>query len=169
MITLKQILVATDFGEASDAALLYGKNFARVHRATLHVLHVIDDLVARAIAPAGRAPDLGALQEELDADAHDRVAELLSDEDRSILDARAVVVTGRKPADAIVSYAREHDIELIIIGTHGRTGLAHLVMGSVAEKIVASAPCPVLTVKHPEREFIRPDALQTAQPTTSIH
>jgi nucleotide-binding universal stress UspA family protein len=169
LITLKQILVATDFGEASDAALLYGKNFARVHRAALHVLHVIDDLVARAVAPIGRAPDLGALQEELDADAHDRVAELLSDEDRSILDARAVVVTGRKPADAIVSYAREHDIELIIIGTHGRTGLAHLVMGSVAEKIVASAPCPVLTVKHPEREFIRPDALQTAQPTTSIH
>jgi nucleotide-binding universal stress UspA family protein len=169
LITLKQILVATDFSEASEAALLYGKNFARVHRATLHVLHVIDDLMARAIAPVGRAPDLGALQEELDADAHDRVAELLTDEERSVLDAKAVVVTGRKPAEAIVSYAREHDIELIIIGTHGRKGLAHLVMGSVAEKIIAGAPCPVLTVKHPEREFIRPDALQAARTSSAVH
>ena len=60
---------------------------------------------------------------------------------------------------AIVEYARVEDIDLIVIGTHGRGALAHLVMGSVAERVVRFAPCPVLTVRHPEREFARPDTL----------
>ena len=55
------------------------------------------------------------------------------------------------------------------MASHGRKGLAHLVMGSVAEKIIAGAPCPVLTVKHPEREFIRPDALQAARTSSAVH
>jgi nucleotide-binding universal stress UspA family protein len=65
------------------------------------------------------------------------------------------------PAMAVIDYARKARIDLILIGTHGRTGLGHFVMGSVAEKIVRLAPCPVLTLKQPEHEFVRPDALQT--------
>jgi nucleotide-binding universal stress UspA family protein len=61
----------------------------------------------------------------------------------------------------IVDYARDHDVDIIVMGTHGRGALGHLVMGSVAERVVRLAPCPVLTVRHPEHEFIRPDALAT--------
>jgi hypothetical protein len=62
-------------------------------------------------------------------------------------------------AFAIVNQAKEAEIDLIVMGTHGRGGFGHLLMGSVAEKVVRSAPCPVLTVRHPEHEFVLPDAL----------
>ena len=57
---------------------------------------------------------------------------------------------------AIIRYARDHDIDLIVLATHGRSGLSHALIGSVAEKVVQMAPCPVLTVKHPEHEFVLP-------------
>ena len=68
-------------------------------------------------------------------------------------------VTSGAPASAIVDYANEARIDLIIMGTHGRGTVAHMLMGSVAERVVRTAPCPVLTVRHPEREFVLPDAL----------
>jgi nucleotide-binding universal stress UspA family protein len=68
-------------------------------------------------------------------------------------------MTSGSPAYAIVDYAQEYDIDLIVMGTHGRGALAQLMMGSVAERVVRIAPCPVLTVRHPEHEFVRPDAL----------
>jgi len=70
-----------------------------------------------------------------------------------------VLITSSSPAFAIVDYAREHEIDLIVMGTHGRGALAHLMMGSVAERVVRLAPCPVLTIKHPEHEFVQPDVL----------
>jgi len=63
------------------------------------------------------------------------------------------------PAESIVQYAKEYAIDLIVMGTRGNRALAHLLMGSVAERVVRTAPCPVLTVRHPEREFLVPDAL----------
>jgi nucleotide-binding universal stress UspA family protein len=66
------------------------------------------------------------------------------------------------PAEEIVNYAATNGIDLIVLGTHGRGGMAHLLLGSVAEKVVRTAPCPVLTVRHPEREFVTPDTLDTS-------
>ena len=63
------------------------------------------------------------------------------------------------PAHAITEYAKEAAVDLIVLGTHGRGAVAHLLMGSVAERVVRTAPCPVLTVRHPEHEFVLPDAL----------
>jgi nucleotide-binding universal stress UspA family protein len=60
------------------------------------------------------------------------------------------------PFDEIVRLARDRNVDLIVMGTHGHTGLAHVLMGSVAEKVVRRAPCPVLTVRHPEHEFVHP-------------
>jgi nucleotide-binding universal stress UspA family protein len=74
-----------------------------------------------------------------------------------------VIRTSDTPADEIVKYAQAETIDLIVLGTHGRPGVAHLFMGSVAEKVVRTAPCPVLTLRHPEREFVRADrALEPA-------
>lgn len=165
MIALKTILVATDFSAPADTALRYGKDLARTHGASLHLLNVADDLGARmAAAPMAIVPDLGHLQSDLEEDARRAVAALLTDEDRRVLRAQPMVLTASRPTDAILSYARDVNADLIVMGTHGRTGVAHLFMGSVAEHVVRAAPCPVLTVRHPEREFVQPDALQVVAP-----
>ncbi len=83
----------------------------------------------------------------------------MDDEDRALLAARTVIRTSNSPASAIVAYARDANVDLIVMGTHGRGAMAHLVTGSVAERGVRTAPCPVLTVRHPEHEFVLPDAL----------
>ena len=163
MTTLKNILVATDFEDASAKALLYGRELARRFGATLHVLHVVEDVVMYGSVES-YTPNLVSLQREAEDEARERLAALVSDEDRDVLHAKTVLMTGA-PATAVIEYAKREKIDLILIGTHGRTGLGHLVMGSVAEKIVRLAPCPVLTLKQPEHEFVLPDALQTVAHT----
>jgi nucleotide-binding universal stress UspA family protein len=145
MIALKHILVATDFGEASAAALMYGRAFARTFGASLHVLHVADNMFMKS----GSADP-----HELKTLKVNQLNACLSDGDRGILHARAVVETSETPAQAIVDYAKSANIDLIVMGTHGRGTLAQLLVGSVAERVVRTASCPVLTVRHPEREFV---------------
>jgi nucleotide-binding universal stress UspA family protein len=158
MIVLKTILVATDFSEPSDAALAYGRELARTFRAQLVVVHVAENLVTFGGADGFVAlePDL---QRDLAAAAKRRLAALISAEDVEQLSARTVLLTSNTTAASITDYAKEANVDLIVIGTHGRGGIAHLLMGSVAERVVRTAPCPVLTVRHPEREFVLPDAL----------
>jgi nucleotide-binding universal stress UspA family protein len=158
MISLNKILVATDFGSASDNALRYGRELARGFGATLHLLHVTDNLFVRAMDGYGYAGLLPGAQEDIERAARKQTEALLTDRDRE-LKAIAVTVTSHSPAIAIVDYAREHGIDLIVVGTHGRGTVAHMFMGNVAERVVRIAPCPVLTVRHPEHEFITPDAL----------
>lgn len=163
MIALKNVLVATDFEDAADVALLYGRSLARTFNATLQVLHVLDDVSARAASISGYGVDVERMQLELERAAQAQVDALLSDEDRRELSAEAVVLTSSTPALAIVDYARRHDVNLIIVGTHGRSAVSHFFVGSVAERVVRTAPCPVLTVRRHEREFVLPDALQTVR------
>jgi nucleotide-binding universal stress UspA family protein len=162
MIALKNILVATDFGEAADAALTYGRELARTFGSTLHVLHVADDVFVRLGGDAYVAvlPDL---QKELEQTARQQLDQLLIDNDKKPIPVTKAVVTSSAAAAAIVQYAKELDVNLIVIGTHGRGAVAHLLMGSVAERVVRTAPCPVLTVRHPEHEFVTPDALVAAE------
>lgn len=158
MIALKHILVATDFSEPSAAALEYGRHFARAFGATLHVLHIAENVIARFGAEAYPMilPDL---QRDVEEAAEKRLAATIDDDDRRTLTVVPVVRTSAVPAAAIVEYAAQARVDLIIMGTHGRGAVAHLFVGSVAERVVRAAPCPVLTVHHPEREFIAPDAL----------
>jgi nucleotide-binding universal stress UspA family protein len=161
MIRIKNVLVATDFSEPSAIALDYGRELARTHGAKLHVLHVVEDLrwrYATDMAPTG----LIGIQEDLEASARARLDGLVTDEDRRQLRAHATVVTAVAPSEAIVTFATAEAVDVIVMGTHGRNGFAHLLLGSVAERVVRLAPCPVLTVRHPEREFIAPDALVAA-------
>jgi nucleotide-binding universal stress UspA family protein len=156
MIALKKILVATDFSEAADAALAYGRALARTFGATLHVLHVADDMYMRLGGDAYSAvlPDL---QQDVERQAKDRLVQLLVDDDSTPLPTESVVITSGTTAPAIVNYAANADIDLIVVGTHGRGAVAHLLVGSVAERVVRTARCPVLTVRHPERDFVLPD------------
>ena len=159
MILLKKILVATDFSEPSDAALAYGRELARTFNAQLIVLNVNDNVMSRAYGGDGFVFSDPTLQQDIEAAARKQIDALLSDEDRDQLRAQTVVLTSNTPAFAIADYAADRAIDLIVMGTHGRGAVAHLLMGSVAERVVRTAPCPVLTVRHPEHEFVVPDAL----------
>jgi nucleotide-binding universal stress UspA family protein len=150
MIAIKEIVVATDFGEPAAVALTYGRNFARAFSAGLHVVHVVNDLATSA--PVSEIPmDLTKVQSQLDAEARTSLDALLTDDDIRTLKVTKKLLTSATPARAI--------LDIIIVGTHGRGGLAEFFLGSVAQKIVRSAPCPVLTVRTHEREFVAPDAL----------
>jgi len=159
MIALKKILVATDFSEPSDAALAYGRELARTFGASLTVLHIADNILTRAYGADGIVLADPELQREIEPSAQRQVDAVLFDEDRKMLGAVGLVITSNSPSAAIVTYARDASIDLIVMGTHGRGAIAQLLMGSVAERVVRIAPCPVLTVRHPEHEFVLPDAL----------
>jgi nucleotide-binding universal stress UspA family protein len=152
VILLKQILVPIDFGEASEAALNYGRALARTFGASLHVLHVMENPFLR---PTAVDPPV------LKAAAAAHLGERLTDDDRAALHATAVLETSDNPAEEIVKYAKAHAIDLVVMGTHGRGTMARLLVGSVAEKVVRTAPCPVLTVRHPGHEFVSADAADT--------
>jgi universal stress protein A len=157
MLALKNILVATDFSEPSGVALAYGRDLARAYNARLHVLHVVENIMIRYSSEVGFAvPDF---QGDLETAARRDVAALVTDDDRRALDVVTAVETGTNLAEAIVEYAKANAIDLIVAGTHGRGAVQHFLMGSVAERVVRTAPCPVLTVRAHERDFIAPDAL----------
>ena len=153
MIVLNNILVATDFGPASDAALTYGRALAKQFGARLHLLHAAENDFLRATVTDPyvlRAAVARRLEQRLTAEDRERSAHV-------------VLETSDHPAEAIIEYAKHARIDLIVMGTRGRTGVAHLLGGSVAERVVRTAPCPVLTVRHPEHEFVLPDAAPVAQ------
>lgn len=158
MIVLKSILVATDFGEASDLALAYGREMARAFGATLHVLHVADDVYVRLGGDA-YVTVLPELQKELEQDALKKLDDLLIDNDPNPVAVKKAVMTSSATAACIVEYTNDQHISLVIVGTHGRGAVAHLFMGSVAERVVRTATCPVLTVRAHERDFVVPDTL----------
>ena len=159
MIALKRVLVATDFGPAAASALRYGRALARGFGADLHILHVVENIFARAMDGYGYASISPQIQQDLEQAGRRQTETLLDDEDRRELRGIATTITSNSPADAIVGYARQNGIDLIVMGTHGRGAIAHLFMGNVAERVVRMAPCPVLTVRNPEHEFVLPDAL----------
>jgi nucleotide-binding universal stress UspA family protein len=153
MILLTQVLVATDFSEASDVAMDYGRALARTFGASLHLLHVAGNMFLR---PAPADPHQTA------ASTVKRLGERLTADDRATLHATAAVKTSDNAAEEIVKYARAHHIDVIVVGTHSRGPMARVLIGSVAERVVRTAPCPVLTVRHPERDFVTPDAAARA-------
>jgi len=160
MIRLKNVMVATDFSQTSEKALDYGRAFARTFGATLHVVHVVENAFTRMTAGEFGVLNFEEILREMQEASQKELDKLVRDDDRRELHARAAVTTAHDAALGISTYAKDEKIDIIIMGTHGRAALAHMLMGSVAEKIVRMAPCPVLTVRHPEHEFITPDALQ---------
>ncbi len=157
MIVLKNILVATDFSEPSTVAMAYGRDLARTYNARLHVVHIVEDVLKNY------SPEIGLVGEQLQKDleqlAWRDLDAVVTDDDRRTMAIVTNVKTSFSAASGIVEYAKAHAIDLIITGTHGRGAVKHLLMGSVAERVVRTAPCPALTVHANEREFIAPDAM----------
>jgi nucleotide-binding universal stress UspA family protein len=156
MIAMKRILLPTDFSDPSANAARYAQALAETFRAALIVMHVIEEPYLYGwVPPEGGALATPFLREEVEARAWERLRQVIPEADRAKCDADLVMRTG-SPFVEICRYAREQQIDLIVMGTHGRGPLAHMLMGSVAERVVRKAPCPVLTVRHPEHEFVMP-------------
>jgi universal stress protein A len=144
LFKLKRILVPVDFSECSEKALQYAVAFARQFDAELTLLNVVPRYP--------QVPELAVMEVESVEDVKKRF-EVLRDRIRESVPTEALVRLG-DPSLEIVAAAKELEIDLIILSTHGRTGLNHLVMGSTAEKVARRAGCPVLIVKTREHEFI---------------
>ena len=152
MNTIKTILVPTDFSDASTRALAYARHLADTFGAALHILHVIEDpYLASGYMEMYAAPPADYLV-GLEQSAQERLQMQLSPADKAKYSAALVTRIGT-PAHEILAYAGAHtEIDLIVMATGGRGTLSRLMMGSVANKILREAPCPVLTVHPSDRE-----------------
>jgi nucleotide-binding universal stress UspA family protein len=156
MINVTDILHATDFSDLSIHALKYAEYLAGKLSARLHCLHVVDDTYQQYWLMAEMpAVPVGPSIEEVVA-ASKRQLETFIAANLAPELARVEVVRRGKPFLEIINYARENRVGLIVMGTHGRTALRHVLMGSVADKVVRKSPCPVLTVRSPEHGFQMP-------------
>lgn len=153
MIELKKILVPTDFSEGSQVAVKYACEFAKAFGAQIHLLHVLEDPLPYPSPESFVIPV--QFYEDLEKSAQERLGQVLSAEDQKRFQVQLVTERG-SPFVQIITYSKSNDIDLIVMGTHGRGAIAHMLLGSVAEKVVRKAPCPVLTVRHPEHEFVHP-------------
>lgn len=145
MLHLHRILFPTDFSPRADEAMLHAAFMARHYGAVLHVLHIYDVTSSRpASGPDEGEPDFKRrLQKRAE-----QIRELYGGSD---IDVTTDVRTGEAPAPEIVQYAAEENIDMIVVGTHGRRGVRRIFLGSVAEEIVRSAPCPVYAIRQDDR------------------
>ncbi|AMV39559.1 universal stress protein [Planctomyces sp. SH-PL62] len=146
MISFARILAPSDFSSHSEDALRYACGLAERFQAELHVIHVLSEMV-----PAGPDPLLmPVMPAQYYEDDEKRATEALATVIKPEWGTPKSVTTAIRwgvAAEAIVDHAAEIKADLIVIATHGRTGLSHVLLGSVAERIVREAPCPVLTVR----------------------
>jgi universal stress protein A len=145
---ISRILVPTDFSPASDAALEYAMTIAQRFGASAHVLHVVDDPFAGAATWGSEVyiASVPTIRETLIKQAAAKLSVLRTRAGTRGIAARTEVRFGR-PAEVIREVAEHEASDLIVMGTRGRTGMAHLLLGSVAETMVREARCPVLTVR----------------------
>ncbi len=145
---IKKILYPTDFSEGSLNALPYAVDMAKNYGAKLYMLHVIYDI---AIASGLHIPHISVdeMYKELSASAHKELEKFGWESRKPLKDVQYNIIRGI-PYDEILNFADKENIDLIIIGTHGRKGLDRFIFGSTAEKVVRYASCPVLTVRGPK-------------------
>ena len=146
MMTVTRILVPVDFSEHSKRALDCAKTMAEKFRASLHLLTVVPDPFVLPNPSSWYVPLPSGYVDGLRRDAEAHLCDLLTPAERSGLRVHSAVLFGNAPT-GILEYAERESIDLIVMGTHGRGGVAHAIMGSVAEKVVRSAACPVMTVR----------------------
>jgi len=146
-MNIKNILVPVDFSATSDAALAYARMIADTFQSTLHVLHVVPDPGLQPWAAEAFGVSGATVRDQWEREAHARLAALIPEVERT-----PKMLTATRVGAAvweILQYAQQAHIDLIVMGTHGRGPIAHALLGSVAERVVRKASCPVLTIRPP--------------------
>jgi len=157
MLKLKKILYPTDFSEYSLAALQYVVSIAKQNNAELYCLHVVDMPQEEYLTQEYMVPlNVPHVPEDKVLRTARARMKRFEAENLSRIDKVTSRVLVGVPFVEIIRYAREQSIDLIVIGTHGHSALAAMLLGTVAEKVVRKAPCPVLTVRHPQHKFEMP-------------
>lgn len=156
MVEVKKILYPSDFSRYSLAALPMALDLADKYNAELHLLHVIDDSYQYWMGGGESAVPVAISEDEIAESAQHEMDKFVA-ENLSGLDGQLIkkMVNGR-PFVEIINYARDEQIDLIVISTHGHGALASMLLGSVTEKVVRKAPCPVLTIRHDAYKFEMP-------------
>ncbi len=154
-ISIQRILVPTDFSGSAAQACRVAVKLARQYGAELHVLRVAAFRKSERHDPMAHLADPNRVKAELEAAALEAIDALLADADTSDLTIRPVFRSGIAPGPTIVKYAETEDTDLVVMGTHGRRGLNHMMIGSVAEEVVRNANCPVITVREDAPDVLR--------------
>ena len=156
MTRISSILVPTDFSDTADAALDYAFVIAERFGAAVHLLHVIDDpFMAGGVTGEAYIAEAPGIRSAMLSTAQSRLGHRVRPPHAGVaVDGEVLFGNGAK---TITEYAETRGVNLIVMGTHGRTGVEHLLLGSVAERLVRSAPCPVLTVRHPQARTRNPE------------
>ncbi len=153
MINIKNILCPIDYSVYSEMALKYAIEFAEKYQAKLYLIHVLDIRIYDIGDPD--LYNVTMVDTETIDKLRERLLKCVNEDTKGRISVEAIIIQG-VPFAEIIKASRDYKIDLIVLGTHGRTGLSHAIMGSVAEKVVRKASCPVLTIRHPEHDFIMP-------------
>lgn len=148
---INRILVPIDFSEYSKPAISFSKDLAKIFNSELILVHVVEPILYPPDFSMGQVA-LPPLTIDVDSAAKEELERLIKNEIGDEFKASSIIRTG-KPFVEIVDAAIELDIDLIVISSHGRTGVEHILFGSTADKVVQKAPCPVLTVRDPLKGF----------------
>ena len=151
MEQIKKILVPIDFSDYSKNALKYAVQFAKQFNAKIYLVYVVEPMIYPADFSMGQVA-IPSADIDLHSRAEEELRKLSKDFINGSLQVEILIKTG-KPFVEIIETASANDIDLIIIATHGHTGVEHLLFGSTAEKVVRKAPCPVLTLREPVKGF----------------
>ena len=155
---ISKVLVPIDFSDYSKSALKYAVNFVGHFKAELTLIYVVEPVIYPPDFSMGQIA-IPSVDLEMDKRAVEELNKLAQQEIPSEIKVKSVVKTG-KPFLEIIETAQEEDVDLIIIATHGHTGVEHILFGSTAEKVVRKAPCPVLTLREPIKGFLFKDEMK---------
>lgn len=148
---IKKILVPIDFSEYSKSALNYAVDFAKNFNSELYLIYVVEPVIYPPDFSMGQIT-IPSVDSEMDKRASEELNRLARNEIPENIKCHTIIKTG-KPFLEIIETVNEENIDLIIIATHGHTGVEHILFGSTADKVVKKAPCPVLTIREPIKGF----------------
>ena len=157
-LEIKKVLVPIDFSDYSKSSLRYAVNFAKQFNAEIYLIYVLEPVIYPPDFSMGQIA-IPSINAEWDERAREELENLAKTEIPEGISVKTILKNG-KPFLEIIDTASEENIDLIIIATHGHSGVEHILFGSTAEKVVRKAPCPVLTLREPVKGFMFRDEMK---------
>jgi universal stress protein A len=151
MIAIEGVLVPVDFSKQSVLAAKFGASLAQEYKTGLYVLHVREPL---PLAAQMEIADYETFQQKAEDEVRAELAKVIPQSIKDLIHVKEILEVGSPVHHVIVEKAKELRVDVIVIPTHGRTGLAHVMLGSVAEHVIRHAPCPVFVIRNPKDKYV---------------